>query len=61
VGGALRKRGFTVDNGIVTGVPAAAVETTVTELADSRVRLHVQVPPAELDSHVERKARQLGR
>ena len=31
-----------VDDGIVTGVPAA-VETTVTELADSRVRLHVQV------------------
>jgi trigger factor len=49
------------ENGIVTGVPAAAVETTVTELADSRVRLRVQVPPAELDSHVERKARQLGR
>jgi trigger factor len=45
----------------VTGVPAAAVETTVTELADSRVRLHVQVPPRELDTRVERKARQLGR
>jgi trigger factor len=45
----------------VAGVPAAAVETTVTELADSRVRLRVQVAPAELDSHVERKARQLGR
>jgi trigger factor len=56
------RRSLTVDNGIVTSVPAAAaVETTVTELADSRVRLHVQIPPAELDSHVERKARQLGR
>jgi trigger factor len=60
MGAARCRRGVTVDNGIVTGVPAA-VETTVTELADSRVRLHVQVPPAELDSHVERKARQLGR
>jgi trigger factor len=45
----------------VADVPAATVETTVTELADSRVRLHVQVPPGELDSHLERKARQLGR
>jgi trigger factor len=45
----------------VAVVPAAAVETTVTELADSRVRLQVQVAPQELEVHVERKARELGR
>jgi trigger factor len=39
----------------------AALETTVTDLGDSRVRLQVQVPPSELDDRVERKAHQLGR
>ncbi len=38
----------------------AALETEVTELPESRVRLQVQVPPAELDRRVERKARELG-
>jgi trigger factor len=38
-----------------------AVKTTVTELADSRVRLQVEVPPEELEGRLERKATQLGR
>jgi trigger factor len=37
------------------------VKTTVTELADSRVRLQVQVPAEELEGRLERKASQLGR
>jgi trigger factor len=37
------------------------VKTTVTELADSRVRLQVEVPPEELEGRLERKANQLGR
>jgi len=47
-------------HGIVAVVPAA-LQTTVTELGDSRVRLAVQVPPAEVEGRLERKARQLGR
>jgi trigger factor len=43
----------------VAQVPAA-LKTQVTELADSRVRLEVQVPAAELEGRLERKARQLG-
>jgi trigger factor len=39
----------------------ATLKTTVTELGDSRVRLHVQVPPGEVEGRLERKARQLGR
>ncbi|HUB72545.1 MAG TPA: trigger factor [Solirubrobacteraceae bacterium] len=39
----------------------AALTTTVTELEDSRVRLRVQVPAAEVEGSVERKARELGR
>jgi trigger factor len=35
--------------------------TTLTELPDSRVRLEVQVPPAEVESRLQRKARELGR
>src|SRR5580704_19007809 len=44
-------------------MPAAAVvvQTTVTELSDSRVRLDVHVPPEELERSIERKAGQLGR
>jgi trigger factor len=38
-----------------------ALKTTVTELADSRVRLQVQVPPEELQGRLERKAQELGR
>lgn len=38
-----------------------ALQTTVAELPDSRVRVRVQVPPAELQRRLERKARQLGR
>jgi trigger factor len=37
------------------------VKTTVTELADSRVRLRVEVAPEELQGRIERKASQLGR
>jgi trigger factor len=40
---------------------AAPVQTTVTELPDSRVRVDVQVPSAEVEAGVQRKARQLGR
>jgi trigger factor len=39
----------------------APVHTTVTELADSRVRVDVEVAPAEIDARVERSARRLGR
>jgi trigger factor len=42
-------------------VVPAALKTTVTELPDSRVRLQVQVPPAEIEGRLERKAQQLGR
>jgi trigger factor len=55
VGAAITER-----HGIVAGVPAA-VKTTLTELGDSRVRLQVQVPPAELEGRLEAKAQQLGR
>lgn len=37
------------------------VQTTVTELPDSRVRVAVQVAPAEVEARVLRKAGQLGR
>ena len=37
------------------------MKTTVTELADSRVRVQVEVAPGELEGSIERKARQLGR
>jgi trigger factor len=37
------------------------VKTTVTELADSRVRVQVEVAPGELEGRIERKAAQLGR
>jgi trigger factor len=40
---------------------SAALKTTVAELADSRVRLDVQVAPEELQQRLEGKARQLGR
>jgi trigger factor len=38
-----------------------ALQTTVAELSDSRVRVQVQVPPAEVKRRLERKAKQLGR
>ena len=37
------------------------MKTTVTELADSRVRVQVEVPPSELEGSIERKAQQLAR
>ena len=37
------------------------LQTTVTELPDSRVRVQVEVPPAEVQGRLETKARQLGR
>ena len=40
---------------------AAPVKTTATQLADSRVRLQVEVSPEEVRSRVEQKARALGR
>ncbi len=40
---------------------AAALTTTLTELGESRVRLHVQVPAQEVEGRLERKAQQLGR
>jgi trigger factor len=40
---------------------ALALNTSVTELGDSRVRVEVQVPPEEIEDHLQRKARQLGR
>jgi trigger factor len=42
-------------------VVPTALKTTVTELADSRVRLQVEVPAEELQGRLERKAQQLGR
>src|SRR5207245_10426077 len=44
-------------HGIVASV-SAALKTTLTELGDSRVRLQVEVPPAELEGRLKRKARQ---
>ncbi len=44
----------------MASVPVA-LKTTVTELADSRVRLQVQVPSGEVEGRLERKAQQLGR
>jgi trigger factor len=38
-----------------------ALNTRVTELGDSRVRVDVEVPPDELEGHLQRKARELGR
>jgi trigger factor len=38
----------------------AALTTELTELPDSRVRLQVQVPPAEVERSMQRKARELG-
>jgi trigger factor len=40
---------------------AAPVKTTATQLAGSRVRLQVEVPPQEVRSRLEQKARALGR
>ncbi len=40
---------------------STTLTTTVTELPESRVRVQVQVPPAEVQRRLERKARQLGR
>jgi len=45
----------------IVALMAPALKTTVTELADSRVRLQVEVPPEELQGRLERKAQQLGR
>jgi trigger factor len=47
-------------HGIVAGMPPA-LNTTVTELEDSRVRLEVEVPAGEVEGRLERKAQQLGR
>ncbi len=39
----------------------SALTTTVTQLPESRVRVQVQVPAAELEQRIEGKARELGR
>ena len=53
-------RGLTRRHGIVAAV-SAAPETTVAELADSRVRVEVRVPAGEVEARLEGKARELGR
>src|SRR5262245_37997891 len=50
-----------IDRHDIVAAMALAVETTVTELPESRVRVDVQVPPEELERRVERTARELGR
>jgi trigger factor len=40
---------------------SAVLETNLTELSDSRVRLEVRVAPLEVQARLERKARQIGR
>src|SRR5919107_4228576 len=40
---------------------ADTVSATVTELPESRVRVHAEVPPSEVDRRVAQAARQLGR
>jgi trigger factor len=45
----------------IVGAVSTAVKTTVTELPESRVRVQVEVAPAEVQSRLESKARQLGR
>jgi trigger factor len=40
---------------------SAELKTTVAELPESRVRVQVEVPPAEVQQRLEGKARQLGR
>ena len=40
---------------------SAELKTTVAELGESRVRVEVEVPPAEVQQRLEGKARQLGR
>lgn len=47
-------------HGIVAAVPAA-LKTDVTELPESRVRVQVEVPPAEIEQRIERKAREMAR
>jgi trigger factor len=47
-------------HGIVAAV-SAELKTTVAELPDSRVRVQVEVPPAEVQQRLDGKARQLGR
>lgn len=56
-----RRRVAGIDaHGIVAAMPAA-LTTTVTELPESRVRVAVQVPASEVESRIDRKARELGR
>lgn len=56
----MRSDGGIAAHGIVAAV-STALKTTVTELSESRVRVQVEVSPAEVQSRLERKARQLGR
>ena len=43
------------------GSPSMSVQTTVTELPDSRVRLDAEVPSEEIESRLQRAATALGR
>jgi trigger factor len=56
----VRWRAFIRRHGIVAAV-SAELKTTVAELPDSRVRVQVEVPPAEVQQRLDGKARQLGR
>ncbi len=47
---------LTRGHGIVADV-RAGLKTPLTELGDSRVRLQVEVPPAEIEVRLESKAR----
>jgi trigger factor len=55
-----RWRAFIRRHGIVAAV-SAELKTTVAKLPDSRVRVQVEVPPAEVQQRLDGKARQLGR
>ena len=50
----------TESHGIVAGMPTV-VKASVAELPESRVRVQVEVPPAEVQQRLEGKARELGR
>src|SRR5436305_14785913 len=47
-------------HGIVAWVPEG-VQTAISELGDSRVRIQVTVPGSEVDAQVQRKAAALGK